>query len=409
LIDEFQDINPLQYRALKKLTAKGSVIFAVGDDDQAIYGFRGTNPLILKEFAKDYKADVIKLETNYRCPGILVSKALKMVGDNRERFGKNLKAKEQGGLFNIEVYETRDIQYRVLAEKIKNIVHDNPEDEVGILFRTNSYLQCAACILRRQGVRFNLKQRTGKLNDRDAVKDVIAYIKTAKGLYIRDGEILAERAWLCRIVNKPNRYISSVSMKGNVRIKGKNYINLCETKAFYENNQEEFGKKVAKNINTLIKDLLFIGEVNIKNGINFTLRKVGLWEYIREKYCHDMNDFFEYEDIMNLLMKEASTEEDVDKWEKSMFDYGEGFNDSNVKVNLSTVHGAKGLEYDRVFIPDCNEKVFPKGVMPDDKTVEEERRIFYVGMTRAKKELGLMYVTGTPSRPRFKSRFLRDL
>lgn len=420
LMDEFQDINPMQYRVIKLLTRTPYNLFAVGDDDQAIYGFRGSQPACLKQFREEYKAEQVLLNVNYRSREEIVKASLLVIQENKDRFHKKLVAQEANLQSSekhvcIKTFQEREEQYQYL---ITYFAAKNDTETDAVLFRTNSYMQGFAIRLQREGVAFVMKEKSESIYESALVKDIMAYLRVASGEENRE-------LWL-RILNKPSRYISRDALaQGKL---GDNNTMLHRIKSYYANlNTESYSflhlDKIRTAVNILEKQLMYLKKVPPYLGVQYIRKVIGYEKYVKEQYRGKRNGeqrFAEAMEMLEWLAEDAKGYASVEEWINAQERYNQSVaengnihekntDENKSNIQLMTVHASKGLEFDRVWIPDCNEKIFPHGTMLDKKTCEEERRIFYVGMTRAKKDLELLCTTGTKERPRLISRFLNPL
>ena len=460
LMDEFQDINPMQYRVINLLTKVPYNLFAVGDDDQAIYGFRGSKPACMKQFEEDYHAKKILLNINYRSYPEIVKSSLKVIETNKERFSKKLlpckaKQREAAGesinqFVNINAFREKEEEYAYLLQKLKNDL-DNGEEtggHIAVLFRTNMYMQGLAARLNRQGIPYEMKEKVGNLYDHFIIKDIMAYLRLAYD----EGN----RELLLQILNKPNRFISREALycpedfgSGNkLRQSSPKDVTavglLQRMKRYYSKEivggtwEFQRNNRALEGISLLEKQLAYIKGVSLYLAVQYICKVVGYERYLREKSCIQRNGFGhagnelpeEWQDILDFVKGEAREYDSLQEWMLAQKQYAEQLKQGavqrknhkdggnmaetsamrhNARIHLMTVHASKGLEFDKVYIPDCNERVFPHGSMPDKESCEEECRIFYVAMTRAKKNLELLYLAGTKERPRVISRFLNPL
>ncbi len=408
LMDEFQDISPMQYEVIRLLAAKSANLFAVGDDDQSIYGFRGSKPDCLKRFAQDYQAKQISLNLNYRSRPEIIRASLDVIGENKNRFFKELKAspdKEQAmydreEAVTIRAFSERDQQYRYLISRLKK---PPSEKKIGVLFRTNSYMQGLAVRLNREGIAYTMKEKVRSIYEHFAVRDIMAYIRLAAGQN--------DRASFLQILNKPSRYISREALGAEEGMP--DYQKICD---YYR--QREVTPKTAEVIRRIEKwerQMAYLKNLSPFLAVHYIRRVIGYDTYLRERAGSRKEQWREWEELLKWLGEDAAGYETVSEWMEAQENYSKNLEKGAAggaevpAISLMTVHAAKGLEFDSVYIPDCNEKIYPHGNMPDDESCEEERRIFYVAMTRAKESLELLYLTGTKERPRLPSRFLNKL
>lgn len=408
LIDEFQDINPIQYEVIKLLSAKPYNIMAVGDDDQSIYSFRGADPSLLKRFEQDYQAKRILLDQNYRSVPLIVNSSLKVINENRNRYEKELSAanaEDDRGIFRIKSFETREEQTQHILERIKEYKTQHTGNETcAILFRTNAFMQGMASRLRHEGFSFVMNEKATSIYEHFIVKDMMAYLMIANGIW--------DRAELLRIINRPSRYISREAVSQSVC--------FDSMLSYYRNAVIPETKKwtVLQTIENLKRQLQSIRQFSISLAIRYIRKAVGYEEFLRKLAGNDKEQFEEWIGLCDWLEEDARFYPDLKTWGMAQEEYNENLyakKETNQEIQehtglyLMTIHAAKGLEFDTVLIPDCNEGTIPNGRQMEGPALEEERRIFYVAMTRAKRNLELFYLTGDKTRPRFPSRFLRPL
>lgn len=419
LVDEFQDVNPVQYQAVKLLAAQPYNLFAVGDDDQSIYGFRGSEPACLKRFAEEFRARRLLLDVNYRSVPEIVKASLTVIGENKDRFKKELRAAkkseaegrrfgESGLPVSLHAFENGEEQHRYLMQALAA-----GRENCAVLFRTNGQMQGLAARLKAADIPYVMRERAVSIYEHFIVKDVCAYLQTACG----EGN----REQMLRIMNRPSRYISREAL-------GEDKCGINGMIRYYEEAPLPRRQKsqVLDNLYCFERQLRKIGTLSLVPAVNYILKAAGYEGYLREQSGGRTEKWAQWQELLEWLREDAAKHKSLGDWLAFQKEYAqvtenrdakEGRSgkekrqkeDGRLPVELLTIHGAKGLEFDRVWIPDCNEGMFPYGKMPDEKSVEEERRIFYVAMTRAKKSLELLYLTGTKERPRQPSRFLKTL
>ena len=427
LIDEFQDVNPVQYQAVKLLASRPYNIFAVGDDDQSIYGFRGSEPACLKRFAEEFHARRLLLDVNYRSAPEIVRASLDVIGENKDRFAKALRAAGKGGpeeKVSLHTFEGAEEQYGYLLQVLS--AGCQGADSCAVLFRTNSYMQGLAARLKAADIPYVMRERAASIYEHFIVKDICAYLQTAQGQGTREQ--------MLRIMNRPSRYISREALgEGRGDING--MIRYYE-EALLPRRQKE---NVLEALYYFERQLRRIGTLSLLPAVNYVLKAAGYEQYLRQQSGGKPEKWAQWQELLEWLKADAAKQKDLKSWLIFQKEYAEALENGQsvgdgrpgeggrsaggrqdgqsldaaqrgrTPIQLLTVHGAKGLEFDRVWIPDCNERIFPYGRMPDEKSVEEERRIFYVAMTRAKKSLELLCLTGTKERPRLPSRFLKTI
>ena len=424
LIDEFQDINYRQYSIVKLLAEKHRNIFAVGDDDQAIYGFRGARPACMKQFVQEFEAKQLLLRTNYRSHQDIVEASLAVIGENKDRFPKALEPCEdhRRRLQDRRGYDTYESRYRVrirefgeaseqLQYLIQSLKNRRKGETCAVLFRTNLSMQSVAARLTAEGIPFSMQEKGKNIYDHFIVQDLLAYLRIAQGC--------AARADYLRVCNRPYRHISREAFGGEASLRA--------LEQYYEDSQwgnlDERRQKARKAVRSWIRQMEFVKNTELKLAVIFLRKACGYEKYLRLRAAQEGKDLTEWMEVLDFATEDAGKYRDPAEWQEAQALYREELQRQERKqsqnreqeraqsgeIRLLTVHGAKGLEFDHVWIPDCNEKTFPHGDARDPQHCEEERRIFYVAMTRAKKDLELLCLTGTAERPRFPSRFLIPL
>lgn len=411
LIDEFQDINPVQYEVVKLLAGNHSSIFAVGDDDQAIYGFRGSEPECLRRFEKEYGASRLLLDVNYRSHPQIVKASLAVIAENRDRFPKAIRSfqesdtdpKEHVSLFP---FADREEQYDYLIWRLQAFLQEH-EGQVGrecaVLFRTNAYMQGLAVRLKALGIPYVMGERMQSIYEHFIVKDIMAYLALASGHW--------DRETLLQVVNKPSRYVSREAV-------GSCGHSLQALIAYYETQESSLvnKKSVPEKLRSFERQLKAINRLSPQLAVAYIQKAAGYGKYLQET-AGNAERLAEWNEMLEWLKADAARFAGIEEWQAAQEahtkDLEQGKNKNIEKtdsgIRLMTVHGAKGLEFDTVIVADCNESVFPHGRLQTGAEIEEERRVFYVAMTRAKENLELLYLTGTKERPRLPSRFLSPL
>lgn len=436
LVDEFQDCNPVQYEVIRLLALRPYNLFAVGDDDQSIYGFRGASPDILRQFQEDFQAKQLLLDVNYRCAGEIVRASLAVIGENRNRFPKALRAAddsakkdaEQESGLHIRFFEDRAAQNAWLLQQAKKWrkEHDTDRERCAFLFRTNSGMQRTAAVLHGAGIPFYKKEAGKSIYEHFVARDIMAYLLLAAGDWRREH--------LLRIINRPVRYISREAVGEGRRIpeiqayyrelliresrtgevmpgKGINGSGgLCAAGSVFGYRWE-----VLERLSSLQRQLDSLKHMSPALGVQYVLKAAGYEDFLRALAGNSPEKLFEWREIAEWLKADAGRFQNVSAWVKAQESFEQEMKRTSANSGedevlwLMTVHGAKGLEFGRVIIPDCNERVYPHGELQSGESLEEERRIFYVAMTRAKKSLELLCLTGDRGRPRLPSRFLNPL
>lgn len=379
ILDEFQDINPIQYNVIKLMAQKCGSVFAVGDDDQSIYSFRGASPSCIEEFQREFTANTILLEQNYRSNKEIVKVSLAVISQNKKRFQKSLysaiRYDEENQCVKVMEFESKEVQYEIIYNEILKSGND---DSCAVLFRTNLQMQRMAVWLDKRGVKYEMKEKTQSIYEHFVVKDIMAYLKLAKegfsrGLYLQ-------------IMNRPYRGIDR------------------------EGVLESGGCKSGKAAMELEGQLNRLKQCSLYLGLQYIRRAIGYEDYLRKKSGNRKELLSEWLEILDFISEDIKQYRELNEWEEALkVRKHERDEKENISLQLMTVHGAKGLEFDHVYIPDCNEGIYPYGTMQEEAVIEEERRVLYVAMTRAKKSLGLSYLGGSDKHPRLPSRFLNPI
>lgn len=396
LIDEFQDINPLQYKIIQMLASPQNNLFIVGDDDQAIYGFRGSNPEIMRHFQQDYpNVERVLLNINYRSNSDIVDHANQLIKHNVNRFDKEVIAQNtsKDGV-RICYFESRQEQTKNIVSLIRQYMRQPGAQykDIALIYRTNTHATITAEKLLKEKIPFQMKEKTGNIYNSAVAKDIIAYLTYA--LYQKD-----IRAFY-RIMNRPVRYIrrDTVPMK-------------CFTmQELVRNNQNK--EYVIRNITRFYEQLKFLKGMSPYAAINFIRKGIGYDEYLRDKAEETGDSFEKWEHDLKYIQESASDFDTLQEWLLYVEHYEEnleqGKKEKEDAVNIVTMHGSKGLEWPIVIIPDVNEGHIPHKKAITDAELEEERRMFFVAMTRAKEKLFLFSVKEKEAGNSLPSRFIYE-
>lgn len=431
LIDEFQDCNPMQYETLKLLAGEARNVFAVGDDDQSIYGFRGACPDVLRRFAEEFRGGRILLNVNYRSRERIVRASLAVIGENGNRFPKELRAAdreaaerktserkpsepwaagEPGASLRVLAFEGKEQQYAYLCEQMKRWQERQGKEgkRCALLFRTNAHMQGAAVRLSGAGISYVMKEKRKSIYEHFIVKDVMAYLLLAAGDW--------QREYLLRVLNRPARYVGREAV-GEGRSIGE-MVDWYRRAAAFGTGSAAGCRRALGALEELERQMKCLSRLSPGLAVNYVRKGIRYEVFLQNAARGNPEKSAEWRELLEWLKEDAARFPDVRAWRRAQEEYTQSIQEREVPsgrenedgpILLMSVHGSKGLEFDRVLIPDCNEHVFPHGSLPDEGTVEEERRIFYVAMTRAKENLELLYLTGDKARPRLPSRFLNPL
>ena len=406
LVDEYQDTNRAQYRLARALAGPGGNLFAVGDEDQAIYSWRGADIRNILQFQEDFPgAQVYRLEQNYRSTDAILAVANEVVAHNTNRLGKTLWTENKGGA-KVTWYQARDEADE--ATFIVDSIGKNglaPKD-VAVLFRTNGQSRALEEALRRKGLAYVVLGGV-KFYGRKEVKDILGYLRLVANP--------ADDEALRRVVNVPPRGIGATTFAKLEQLATRRSMPLLET---LREAETEGGILPAKpqqavaDFLTLIDDLAMMSrETPVAGLVEELLERIDYRDYVQKS---DEKDFRNRLDVvdefvnacaefdertgggLDVFLQELALQTDVDKWEEGA-----------PVVTLLTCHSAKGLEFDHVFLAGLEEGLLPHASSMDDADeIEEERRLCYVAMTRARQTLTL---TSAASRLLFGERQYREV
>jgi DNA helicase-2/ATP-dependent DNA helicase PcrA len=396
LVDEFQDINRLQYEIIRMLAAPEDNLFIVGDDDQSIYHFRGARPEIMLNFTRDYpKAETVLLDVNYRCTKQILKTAGKVIANNRRRFSKSLSTPNEEGkpVQVLEFLNPRE-EYLALVRRLKSRL-ENGEDiqDTAVLFRTNQEAEGLIQALMEYQIPFVMKEQLPNLFGHWICRNMLAYLRMAAG-------DRARKTFL-EIMNRPNRYIARDSL-------GDTVVSFEALKEYYRDKDW-----MCDRITTLETHLRILATLPPYAAINFIRKAIGYEEYLREYAQYRKIKPEELLEVLDRVQESAKGIRTLTEWEAYIEDYTQKLKEQAKKqeirregVVLSTLHAVKGLEYKHVYIMNVNEGSIPYKKAVLEEALEEERRLFYVGMTRAREELTLCHVKRQFEKEREPSRFL---
>ena len=426
LIDEFQDINRVQFEVIKLIAEPSNNVFAVGDEDQSIYGFRGARPDFMMNFEKYFEsAKCIVLDVNYRSRKNIVQLSQNLIKNNKNRHEKNINSNrsESGEIRYIYPKDTDD-EANIIAKEIKSLVEsENIREEkksssnekklfeysdFAVIYRTNRQARAFVDVFMDNRIPFVLKDSARSIYDHWVSQDIISYLRIAANIGNNED-------W-SRIINKPFRYISKSAVSSALKSDDffQSLMNNSDIKDFQKKNLEE-----------LYDDLQYVRSLAPEYGISYIRSTLDYDRYILE-YCHERK--IKAKQIVEILDELETSAKSY----KSIFDYFKHIENvreeikkrtekkttsmDNIETDgvvLTTMHSAKGLEFKNVYVAGVNDSVIPfipsDEEKPKDSNYEEERRLLYVGITRAKDNI----VISAPSK-RFgksiaKSRFLKEL
>ncbi len=417
LVDEFQDTNKAQYELLKLLLNKNGKICVVGDDSQSIYSWRGANIANMLDFKKDFpRQKLFKLEQNYRSTKTILNAADSVIKNNSGQIKKTLWTENNDGelLTLIKCADEKDEAYQI-AKYIKQEISKNKLSlkDFAILYRTNAQSRALEDIFRKEKIPYKIVGGI-EFYRRKEVKDIIAYLRVISNQ--RDEESLL------RIMNFPQRGIGNTTIKRMIAFARKLDLTLFETMArvFEVIDIKERIQKNVKGFKLLLdkyielKDKLSVGELT-----RALVDELGVLRMFKEENTPE--SLARWDNLNELLSalsdysnsnKNATLEQYLE--EVSLITGVDMYEEGKNSVTFMTIHSAKGLEFPVVFISGCEEDIFPlSNRFSTDATLEEERRLFYVAVTRAKQKVYLLHAR---SRYRFgevayqsRSRFIDEL
>lgn len=399
LVDEFQDINFLQYNIIKLMAGEKQNITVVGDDDQSIYRFRGARPEIMLGFERDFRnVKKVFLDINFRSSTQIVNASTKLISFNSKRFPKSFKAKNgDGAPVSLIEFKNPFLEVNSIIKDIKDYIKSGQDiNNIAVLYRTNLSPRLLIERLMRNNIPFTIRDAIPNLFDHWVAKDIISYIKLAINM--------GDKSDLLRISNKPNRYISRDSLSSS-RANIETLFDYYYDKSY-----------MIKRIVELREHLRTIKNLKPATALRYIRNVVGYDEYI-EEYC-DMNGV-ESDDCYSILgdlensAAEYNTFNDwfvhMDEYKDELIEARKKSNENDKGVRLMTFHSSKGLEFDIVYIIDVNEGSVPYKKAKGVDEIEEERRMFYVAMTRARKKLFICYCVENFGKSIGKSDFVIEL
>ena len=382
MVDEYQDTNRIQYEILKLLVHPRDNLFAVGDDDQSIYGFRGARPDIMLSFRDEFpKGEVITLSVNYRCPGNVTSVGAKLIGHNKKRYVKELRAaKAASADTRVRLRYTRDDKEehtKIIKDIQAALGRGVPYEEIAVLFRTNRDPQRLSFRLRDAAVPYVIRDVLPNLFNHPFVAPVMDY------LYFATGDMT--RARFLRIMNKPVRYIRRDLL---------NTEQVDLTRLIEKVHGQDY---LERNLQKLLSDLRRIRKLPPAAAINYIRKAMQYDSWLEEETEKRSIDTEEAMDNLDELQSMAEPYQTIEEF----FEYAEAYQEllkeenrkrenrenSHHGVQLMTLHSAKGLEFQEVYILDCVDGSIPHKKSKTPAAMEEERRLFYVGITRASEHL----------------------
>ena len=403
LIDEYQDANKVQYECIKMLVSSERNIFVVGDDDQSIYGFRGSSPKFLHKFYKDFKGSKkVVLNINYRSTEQIINLCNKVIVENSNRFEKNIIGTNKKDKLPILLrsYDVSE-EAKKIVEKIKKLKSNYPLEEIAIIYRTNLQARAIVETLKDYNIEYQLKDNITNIYEHFIAKDIIAYLKLSI-------DKLDNESFL-KIANKPKRFLNKDMLK--------EAIEICQNKSSaleYLYCKVDLKSWQIENVNELLFHLGNIKNKTAYDAVRYIIKIVGYENYI-DDYANFknigikglteiLNEILEstkgFNNIQDYLNHIDNMKQEVLKKQK---------NNNQKGVVLTTMHSAKGLEFETVFVISCIEGIIPHERSKNSLEIEEERRLFYVALTRAKTLLYISIIETKYETKVLPSRFLKNL
>lgn len=375
LIDEFQDINRIQMNIIELLASPLNNIFVVGDDDQSIYGFRGARPEIMIEF-KDYypEAELIVLDVNYRSTQSIINVAGRVIENNKTRLDKCAHANNNKDFQpDIRKFRNQVEELKFVVSKIKEYENQGISlSEMAILVRNNSQIQEISSFLKNRKIEAESGKHRSNIYNGMVAKDILSYVRGALKF---DGTYFNED--LIYVLNKPQRYISrQVVLSVN--------MNISAVRRIYSKN----------NIDSFLFHIEMIRKLPPQAALSYIRKGAGYEEYLRLYAIENNIPMSGLLKQLEQLVQECSKFNTLEQWinsiDSAQNSEGQNFGKkssveggTNNRINIMTMHGSKGLEFKAVFIVDANQGIIPTSKALRQRDFEEERRLFYVAITRA--------------------------
>ena len=399
LIDEFQDINRIQYDVIRMLAAPENNLFVVGDDDQAIYGFRGADSGLMFRFLEDYPgAEQILLGVNYRSSGNIVKNSLKVISNNEKRFEKDLKAvRENGACLHVQELKDPNEEAEYVLDEISKRIRDGVQPEnIAVLFRIHTDVRPLVEMLTDKRLPFQMREHLPNIYEHFIAKDICAYFSLSLGS--------RKRQDFLQVMNRPKRYLGRDC--------------LASSQPSFEEMRKFYCDKdwMMDRIDQFEWDVKMLKKMAPYAAIQFIRKRIGYDDYLKDyAFTRHINKA----DLTEILaeIEEASRPfQTIEEWFDHVQEYTEALQKKEKErsiaregIRLMTLHAAKGLEFDTVFIIEANEGRIPYKKARTEAETEEERRLFYVGMTRAKDLLRICYVKTKNGKDSDPSRFVEEL
>ena len=390
LVDEYQDTNKPQFEFIYSVSRNNNEITVVGDDDQSIYGWRGADISNILNFSKSFEnATTIKLEQNYRSTKVILDAAYHVVSKNKNRADKKLWTDNiQGDNIDLYEYDNEIEESKGVIRNILSAARTEKLNDIVVLYRTNTQSRVIEDQLRRESIPYHIVGGI-KFYDRKEIKDILAYLK----YILNPSDTIAFN----RIINFPPRGLGKTTIDKIFRYINEHQITLLDGLAKIDEIQiGDKQKKQLKRFNALIKNLQEYNNKPAFDTVEALIDDINLKEHYKNKdnpedlerlenideLLLSISDFCDRneENSLSSFIEEVSLLTDIDRW-----------NVDEQKLTLMTLHSSKGLEFDRVYILGLEEGLLPLSHGGEDDDIEEERRLFYVGITRGIKKVIMSY------------------
>lgn len=403
LIDEFQDINRVQYEVIRMLAAPRYNLFVVGDDDQSIYGFRGAKPELMLYMKQEFPSlRTISLTVNYRSTEFITGAAARVILHNDTRFYKRVQSFRGRGQ-NVHVQEVLDEQEEaqyVTEEIQKKLDQGIKPGEIAVLFRAAVQARMISEILSEHRIPFEMRDYVTNFYRHFIVKDMMAYLQLAAGK--------RDRSLFLTICNRPLRYLARNSMENR-------QVNFEDLRKFYCDKDW-----MLDIIDQFDVDVRMMKNMAPYAAIQYIRKKIGYDDSLKEYAEKHQISWKQLMDVMAELEERSKNFKSYDEWEIHIAKYTQELEEQQAKarkikgerenkVQLMTIHSAKGLEFEDVFVIHANEGEIPHQKAEKKDEIEEERRLFYVALTRAKNNLCISYITQKNGNSIKPSRFVEEL
>ena len=403
LIDEFQDINRVQYEVIRMLAAPRYNLFVVGDDDQSIYGFRGAKPELMLYMKQEFPSlRTISLTVNYRSTEFITGAAARVILHNDTRFYKRVQSFRGRGQ-NVHVQEVLDEQEEaqyVTEEIQKKLDQGIKPGEIAVLYRAAVQARMISEILSEHRIPFEMRDYVTNFYRHFIVKDMMAYLQLAAGK--------RDRSLFLTICNRPLRYLARNSMENR-------QVNFEDLRKFYCDKDW-----MLDIIDQFDVDVRMMKNMAPYAAIQYIRKKIGYDDFLKEYAEKHQISWKQLMDVMAELEERSKNFKSYDEWEIHIAKYTQELEEQQAKarkikgerenkVQLMTIHSAKGLEFEDVFVIHANEGEIPHQKAEKKDEIEEERRLFYVALTRAKNNLCISYITQKNGNSIKPSRFVEEL